>query len=196
MVYFFNTLKSFKHISSNHTAEPELFLFLQNTVRTLTLLHRSCFFLTIYLSLFLASAPVQVLRHAGQLRNVFESRSSFRLWLVRPREEVFAETGVRTSREHLDAPQRWKQPLRTSQNHQGTPSHNPHNHLNFLHFYQCSHVTDGINLSVVSLNGIRAGSLFFRAVHSEKLRLSFASRVLTIAVPCHSSVSITLTLLI
>ncbi|KAL0157881.1 hypothetical protein M9458_045957, partial [Cirrhinus mrigala] len=62
--------------------------------------------------------PVQVLRHAGQLWDVFESRSSIRLRLVRAGEEVFAETGVRSSREHLDAPQCREQSLLAPQNQQ------------------------------------------------------------------------------
>lgn len=99
----------------------------------------ACLFILVFISLSLGSTPVQVLRHAGQLWDVFESGSSVRLRLVRAGEEVFAETGVCSSREHLDAPQRRKQSLRAPQNQQGsTRSHSVTPHLTHSVFTRLS----------------------------------------------------------
>lgn len=99
----------------------------------------ACLFIPLFISVSLDSAPVQVLRHAGQLWDVFESGSPVRLRLVRAGEEVFAETGVCSSREHLDAPQCRKQSLCAPQNQQGsTRSHSVTPHLTHSLFTRLS----------------------------------------------------------
>lgn len=96
-------------------------------------------YLSLSLSVSLDSAPVQVLRHAGQLWDVSESGSPVRLRLVRAGEEVLAETGVCSSREHLDAPQCRKQSLCAPQNQQGsTRSHSVTFHLTHSLFTRLS----------------------------------------------------------